>query len=159
MPLPLEIAIVPTVSDLEDKWGLRKEALRSLGVTEKTAAISAAFDEVCAALGKRAKRPVLLIDDFLKSLMCRLASAALLGWRRGMNPRAGQDQWILTELERMELDLENIRSGRVEPYFEDSSPNVDEQGPYGGGDMTADAWARCRHCCLGSCVCSGLVMP
>lgn len=153
MPLPAESAVVPTASDLDDKWGLRKEALRSLDATEKSAALSAAFDKVLGVLGKRARRPVTFIDDELKSLMCRLASASLLGWRRGFKPTSGQDQWIMAELERMDTELVDIRKGAVEPYFEDSTPSVDEQGPIGGGDVTADAWAKCWRGCHGSCTC------
>lgn len=156
MPLLAESAAVPTLSDLDDKWGLRKEALRSLNAVEKAAALSAAFDEVLAAVGKRAKRPVTFIDDFLKSLICRIASAMLLGWRRGFKPTSGQDQWIVSELERIEKDLVDIRRGDVEPYFEDSTPLLDEQGPLGGGDVTADAWAKCWRGCYGSCRCGGL---
>lgn len=158
MPLPAESAIVPTVSDLDDKWGIRKEALRVLNVTEKTAALSAAFDKVMAALGKRVTRPVLFIDDGLAQLTCELASAKLLGWRRGFNPRAGQDEWITDELDRMDEALKDIRTGKVEYYYQDSTPQVDEQGPYGGGDVTADAYYRRGRCgCSGGCgQCYGL---
>lgn len=141
MPHIIEIALVPSISDLDDKWGLRKEALRSLDATEKEAQLSAAFDEVLAALGKRAKRPVTFVDDWIKALVCRIASANLLGWRRG---RGGQDTWIDAAIADIEKDLEDIRLGRVEPYFTDSTPMLDEQGPRGGGDVTADAWAKCN---------------
>lgn len=151
MPHPAEIAIVPTVADLDTKWGLRKEALRSLSTTEKEAALSAAFDRGAAALGKRATRPITLIDDWLKSIICREASSMLLGWRRGFNPRAGQDAWITDELRRIDQDWEDIRTGRVEVYFVDSTPAVAEQGPRGGGDVTADAWVKggCGPCLPG----------
>jgi hypothetical protein len=141
MPHPAESAVVPSVSDLDDKWGIKKEALRSLNATEKGAALSAGFDEVLAAVGKRATRPVTLIDDGLKALICRIASAMLLGWRRGFKPTAGQDGWIAQQLDAIEKDLEDIRRGRVEYYFVDSTVR-DEQGPRGGGDATADAWTK-----------------
>lgn len=146
MPHPAEIAIVPTISDLDTKWGLRKEALRSLDSTEKDAALSAAFDEMAAAFGKRLKRPLVIIDDWLKALVCRIASAMLLGWRRGFKPTAGQDEWIKMQLEQIERDLEMIATGKREPYYQDSTPAVDEQGPRGGGDATADAWVK-GGCC------------
>lgn len=142
MPHPAESAIVPSVSDLDDKWGIRKEALRSLGSTEKEAALSAAFDEMAAAFGKRLKRPLVMIDDWLKALVCRIASAMLLGWRRGFKPTAGQDAWIKEQLDQIEKDLEMIATGRREPYYTDSTPTIDEQGPRGGGDVTADAWTK-----------------
>lgn len=151
MPHPNEAALVPSVGDLDDKWGLRKEALRSLGAVEKAAALSAGFDEVAAALGKRAKRPLVFVDDWIKALACRIASANLLGWRRGFNPRAGQDAWIAEAVGGIDKDLEEIRLGRVEPYFTDSTPAVDEQGPRGGGDITSDAWAKCGYPWPGGC--------
>lgn len=72
----------------------------------------------------------------------------LLGWRRGFNPRAGQDAWITDELKRIDQDWEDIRTGKVEVYFVDSTPAVAEQGPRGGGDVTADAWVKggCGPC-------------
>jgi len=146
VPLAAELPIVPTISDLETKWGLRKEALRALDATEKNGQLSAAFDQVAAALGKRAVRPLLFIDDGLKKIVCKSASAELLGWRRGFNPKAGQDQWIVNELQRMDKDLEDIRTGKVEYYFEDSTPSEAEQGPYGGGDVTADAYVKGPYC-------------
>lgn len=151
MPHPAESAIVPSISDLETKWGLRKEALRPLDSTEKGAALSAAFDEMAAAFGKRLARPLLMIDDWLKALVCRIASAMLLGWRRGFKPSAGQDEWILKQLEQIEKDLENIATGKREPYYVDSTPAVAEQGPRGGGDVTADAWVKgdCGPCLPG----------
>lgn len=151
MPLPAESAIVPTVADLDTKWGLRKEALRSLSSTEKEAELSAAFDDVMAAIGKGATRPVTLIDDGLKKLICKLASAELLGWRRGFKPTAGQDQWIVDQLNRMDVQMEDIRTRKTEYYFEDSTPAVAEQGPRGGGDVTADAWVKggCGPCLPG----------
>lgn len=145
MPLPEETAVVPTVADLDEKWGLRKEALRSLNAIEKAAWLSAGFDEVLAALGKRVTRPVSFIDDFLKSLACRIASANLLGWRRGLNPLAGQDAWIQLALEGIEKDLEDIRLGRVEVFYKDATPFVGEQGPSSGGDATPDAYFKCRY--------------
>lgn len=147
MPLPAEIASVPTLADLNDKWGLRKEALRSLSDVEKSAALSAGFDRLMASLGKRAKRPVTLIDDYAKQMICEDASASALGWRRGLNPRAGQDEWILTELTRIDAQYQDVRTGKIEFYYEDSTPVVDEQGPIGGGDVTADAWAKCSPRC------------
>ena len=148
MPLPAESAVVPTLADLDDKWGIRKEALRVLGSVEKTAALEAAFDEMAAALGKRTKRPLVSIDSWLAALVCRIASAMLLGWRRGFRPAAGQDAWIQSQLDQIEKDLEMIATGKREPYYVDSTPDVDEQGPYGGGDVTADAYARggCGPC-------------
>jgi hypothetical protein len=149
MPHPAESAIVPTVTDLDEKWGLRKESLRSIGTVEKEAALSASFDKLAAALGKRSTRPLIFIDNYARQLICQDASIDLLGWRRGFNPRAGQDAFIETEMARIDAAFDSIRSGKIEIYFIDSTTPVHEQGPRGGGDVTPDAWAKCRPWAFG----------
>ena len=143
MPMPEELALVPTLAEMA-KLGIRVQALRDIADDIKEARLGAAFDWLMSRLAKRVKRPLVALDDQeAREAICLRAASMALKWNRGVNPRAGQDELIKELADEADQYVKDVRSGAIEPLFVDSTPAVDEQGPYGGGDKTADAWSKC----------------
>jgi hypothetical protein len=146
MPHPAESGTVPTLAELA-LLGIRAEALRGVPDEIKDANLAAAFDWFLARLGKRVTRPVAeLADSEARRVICLRASIQCLEWARGMNPRAGQDALIESAEKSIQAYIDQIKTGDIEILFTDATPAVDEQGPIGGGDVTADAWTK-TGCC------------
>lgn len=121
-----------------DTLGLLPEYMAQVPAEVRTAKCAAAIDYVLSFLGRRAKRPVTFVDEALREAMIIRAYGQCL--RFIGYPAGGSDeQFKVTELNN-EAWLKLVREGNVEPYFEDSTPEVAEFGPMGGTSATSDAW-------------------
>ncbi len=136
MPLPEEESLI-VVSDL-DTLGLLPEYLAQVPEGVRAAKCAAAIDYVLSFLGRRAKRPVTFVDESLREAMIVRAYGQCL--RFIGYPAGGSDDQFSEAEKKNEEWLKLVREGNVEPYFEDSTPNVAEFGPMGGTSQTADAW-------------------
>jgi hypothetical protein len=123
-----------------DTLGLLPEYLAQVPAEVRATKCAAAIDYVLSFLGRRAKRPVTFVDESLREAMIIRAYCQCL--RFIGYPAGGSDeQFKLAELNN-EAWLKLVREGNVEPYFEDSTPEVAEFGPMGGTSATSDAWVE-----------------
>jgi hypothetical protein len=136
MPRPEEESLI-VVSDL-DTLGLLPEYLEQVPEGVRSAKCAAAIDYVLSFLGRRAKRPVTFVDEALREAMIVRAYGQCL--RFIGYPAGGSDGQFAEAEKKNEEWLKLVREGNVEPYFEDSTPDVAEFGPMGGTSETADAW-------------------
>ena len=151
MPLPEELTngTIPTQAEL-DVFGLRQESLIEIGSGVKDAHLLAAYDFWWAQLGTLVTRPIVALPDVsIRQLMCQIASLNLLGFRRGYSPAGFDGEWARAEWARIDAEIQthkDINKRRAIGLWTDSTPSVDEAGPGGGGDATADAWTRRNGC-------------
>lgn len=137
MPLPEEEELV--TSDDLDALGIVPEYVANAPDNVREINRLAAIDYVLSFLGRRAKRPVTDIDHALKKAMA-------IRWYEqiarfiGYPPSEGADEQFKAAVDANESWLKLVREGNVEPWFEDSTPDVAEFGPRGGTSETADAW-------------------
>ncbi len=140
MPLPGEESIV-VLADY-GLLGLKPGAIESVPEATREAFLAVGIDYVLASLGKRAKRPVVAVDDALKTSMVTYAF-----WRailsRGFKPDAGRDNEIVRAYEENEKYLDLVRSGKIEPWYTDSSTTTHEMGPLAGSSTRSDELFQC----------------
>lgn len=121
-----------------DTLGLLPEYLAQVPADVRAAKCAAAIDYVLSFLGRRAKRPVTFVDQALREAMIVRAYGQCL--RFIGYPAGGSDEQFKIAEDKNEAWLKLVREGNVEPYFEDSTPDVAEFGPMGGTSATSDAW-------------------
>jgi len=139
--MPEELPLVPTLADMVP-LGIRAEALRGVSDEVKQAQLEAAFDWLACRLAKRVTRPLLSLDDKeARKTICLRAAAESIRWQRGSGT-ASQDATIKDLQAEADKYINDIRTGAIEVLYTDSTSTEDEQGPYGGGDATADAWVK-----------------
>lgn len=137
MPRAEEANLI-TVSDL-DTLGLLPEYMAQVPDGVRVVKCLAAIDYVLSFLGRRAKRPVTLVDEALREAMVIRAYGQCLR-HIGYPPGEGADAQFAEAEKKNEDWLKLVREGNVEPYFEDSTPDTAEFGPLGGTSARADTW-------------------
>lgn len=156
MPLPDELinGTIPTQAEL-DVFGLRKEALREIASGTKDAHLSAAYDFWWAQLGTLVTRPIVALpDSSIRQAICQIASLEMLGFQRGVSTQGPDGEWARSAWARIDSIIQthkDIDKRRAIGLWTDSTPAVDEAGPGGGADATADAWTRRNGLCGYGC--------
>lgn len=142
MPLPEEIALVPSVA-LMDVLGIRLQALRGVSTEHKEAELSAAFDWLFARVGKRVTRPIVTFsDNEAKRIICLRASIESLKWARGMKPEAGQDTLIKQASEDMAAYVKEIRDGNIVILCTDSTSVDEMSAKLCYNETGSDSWTK-----------------
>ena len=125
--------------------GLREETMARIPQDTRDAMRRYGQDLVLGFLGKRAKRPVVAWDSsFERAAIVLAAHAALIG--RGIRPGGEDERIILAAVAAVNEWLGLVAVGKVEPWFQDSSPNVEEMGPLAGSVALSDDEMRGGSC-------------